>query len=517
MIESIRWLSFLTLCIIIPSLIANRDFQLYRTICISKFDIELSQQNEQNILNKLTKELPIFLKERKIYIVSVSDPSNQSLNTTSCDIYLNFTIALDPIYQIENSTSQSLLTYKESINLCPHRELFSFTPILHLPTSWLTDISDSYSDNNQLLTFFRNTLCSGAPNSITGPNFIPTNSTKSSSTSNTADLQLTVLEVGVSFILRQRYERSLWREVFTPSELLALDHIGLFDYRQFVPGGVVIWIGSESKLDLIRSQIISIQYKDTTVIPWAATELIYPCRKGSTQCHGNNNKYKFIPKSDVNHMPPGWGCAQRRPLRALSHILALYDPLYVVILDDDTLFNFPLFLDKYSSFLRNEMLHAPIVLGEFVGKIGNNGHLSKIGMMAGGSGYILGKAVLDRLVAAELIESITSVSQEQYDQRFHFDSSTTSSSNSSRSNSYSDINGQIETLAISSAVEGWNDIYRSVDHINYLSIAKEFKKLSSLSSPYMNMTNTRHSHTRIGFTYTTGNKVSSYSYACIYT
>ena len=37
-------------------------------------------------------------------------------------------------------------------------------------------------------------------------------------------------------------------------------------------------------------------------------------------------------------------CAQNRPLRALAHILLLYDPIYILIADDDTYINIQMLL-----------------------------------------------------------------------------------------------------------------------------------------------------------------------------
>jgi hypothetical protein len=446
------------------------------------------------------------------------DFNSSLLNATQCDVYLNFTSMLDYTYQFEN------VPFDQKVKLCPY-DITSPVPILHLPACWLSDSSHSKSktnSNDKLLTFFRNTLCTGGD--------VPSNYLRRISHINTSNLQsseheyFSVLELGISLLLRQRYEPTRWKEVFTNSEWRVLSQTGLLEYRHpVVNGGIVIWIGSENKLELIRTQTIPLYSSSlahpfirrindtsttnshtTTVIPWVATEALYSCRKGSTKCHGSNGKYKFIPKSDINYMSSGWGCAQRRPLRALAHVLSLFDPLYIVILDDDTFFNFPLFLRKYSSSLMNEMMHAPIVLGEFVGRSGDKGHLSKLGMMAGGSGYILGKALLNRLAAKEVIESLAPVivsNQVAVTSNELIVPISTSSTTTSTS-----------TLVTS---EGWQDLYRSVDHINYLSLAKELKKLSvtvTASSEkdsshehliIMNASSVMYNKIRYGFTYTT--------------
>lgn len=67
----------------------------------------------------------------------------------------------------------------------------------------------------------------------------------------------------------------------------------------------------------------------------------------------------------------GWGCAQRRPLRALSHTLLLFDPEFVLVVDDDTYVNLNLL--KYgtilsSVLLRDDIRQSAIAMGHLTGK-----------------------------------------------------------------------------------------------------------------------------------------------------
>jgi len=172
---------------------------------------------------------------------------------------------------------------------------------------------------------------------------------------------------------------------------------------------VVVWIGSVKSLPLIRTQAIMLQGQETSgskaVIGWAATDDLYACRANSTWCAGGNKgnaRYRYLPSSAMNWMSEGWRCGQRRPLRALAHVLLLFDPLYLILVDDDTLVNFPLLATRFASFIRGNMTHQPIVMGELLGKLGDQGHLSKGGIFAGGSGYILGRRLLRHLVAREV-------------------------------------------------------------------------------------------------------------------
>lgn len=167
--------------------------------------------------------------------------------------------------------------------------------------------------------------------------------------------------------------------------------------------GVIIWIGSKSKQIVIANQLKVMRHMgegDDVIIPWAATDALYPCRSGSTRCFGSLKKYGgFLTLSAVNSMPPGWGCAQRRPLRALSHVLRLFDPTFVVILDDDTFFNLPRFLRHTWPRLQQleGFMSQAIMVGEMLGRTGDRGHLSKLGMFVGGAGYILNAPLLSAL------------------------------------------------------------------------------------------------------------------------
>ena len=141
------------------------------------------------------------------------------------------------------------------------------------------------------------------------------------------------------------------------------------------------------------------------MIGWQADDSLYPCRVGSHTCEGGhlgNKKYRYLPNSAMNAMGPGWACAQRRPLRALAHVLWLYDPVFIVLVDDDTYVNYPLLVKRFGATLDTIMGSQPIVLGELMGRTGAQGHVSKGGFAVGGSGYILGKEALLRLHSYEL-------------------------------------------------------------------------------------------------------------------
>ena len=175
---------------------------------------------------------------------------------------------------------------------------------------------------------------------------------------------------------------------------------------------VVIWVGSTNEISqkMVHQQaqtLLGQPFEGTeAVIGWSADDFLYPCREGSHKCpggHTGNKKYKFLPQSAVDAMGFGWACAQRRPLRALAHVLLLYDPSFVVLVDDDTFVNFPLLLHRFGPILRGPSTREEaVVLGELMGRQGDAGHVSKDGFVIGGSGYILGRNAVNRLQSREV-------------------------------------------------------------------------------------------------------------------
>ena len=127
-------------------------------------------------------------------------------------------------------------------------------------------------------------------------------------------------------------------------------------------------------------------------------------------------------------------------------------------------------------------------MGEFTGRTGNNGHLSTIGMMAGGSGYIIGKNALTRLASHTIVEetfalthpisdpSSSSTSSSLSSTTFSFAKSTRENRPSHRNRNHDvSIPMQVDTST------AWSDTYRSSDQITYLSVSKEARKLASMS------------------------------------
>jgi hypothetical protein len=250
--------------------------------------------------------------------------------------------------------------------------------------------------------------------------------------------------------------------------------------------GMIVWIGSQEKYSLMENQHLTLLnesfHNETAILGWTATDSIYSCSPEAIKCYGNHKKYAtLLPPSNINFMSSGWGCAQRRPLRVLSHILLFYHMNFLILLDDDTYFNYYLFQKKYLSlflsssssitaatssamisrrekrFNRDEIQsekEETFYLGEALGKTGETGHLSKEGFFVGGSGYIFNHKLLIKLVTKEVLSF-------GFEQLFDFKQKKKASSSVSS-----------ESLSLPHSLSH-HDPYRSELHMKKLSILQE--------------------------------------------
>ena len=167
--------------------------------------------------------------------------------------------------------------------------------------------------------------------------------------------------------------------------------------------GLIIWVGSNARLSLVRAQMEVLRNQHDKedmqrIFGWAAFEDTYPCREGTTLCKVKPH-LSGMPPSYIDTKGAGWACAQRRQLRAMSHALLLYDPDFLLVVDDDTYVNVDLITygTNLSKFILTVMKINPIVYGEKWGYfISNNGYF------LGGAGYLMGRGVIDKLVSYTL-------------------------------------------------------------------------------------------------------------------
>eukprot|EP01041_Mallomonas_annulata_P004683 gene4683-9280_t len=174
--------------------------------------------------------------------------------------------------------------------------------------------------------------------------------------------------------------------------------------------GLAIWVGSVSRRQVSEHQQKVLQSEPfhgrQAVVGWSADDDLFPCRNGSTRCRtadkrGNFKQYMPLTQLGDERCEFGWACAQRRPLRALAHCLLLFDPDFLFLGDDDTYLNYALLQRKLGQFIRVNMTRDSFIIGNFLNP--RPGQLSPRGFFLGGAGYLMGRAVLEKLVAKEVL------------------------------------------------------------------------------------------------------------------
>jgi len=114
------------------------------------------------------------------------------------------------------------------------------------------------------------------------------------------------------------YEENYWADIvpYTAHKRKNLD-------------GLVVWVGSSSRADIIEKQnyvmqnLASSVHSEVSLISWLATDEIYPCKPRSTSCkavvQGRRGPIKrvyhyghFLPFTRIPRSTFGWSCAQRR-------------------------------------------------------------------------------------------------------------------------------------------------------------------------------------------------------------
>lgn len=174
--------------------------------------------------------------------------------------------------------------------------------------------------------------------------------------------------------------------------------------------GVVIWVGSLRRSQMIQSQMSVLRLQGEgiadyqRVVGWAASEEVYQCGPGLASCDSSVSSVymEHMPSTVINQRSTteGWACAQRRPLRAMAHVIKLYSADFLLVVDDDSYVNMKLL--SYGSVLSSHILHtmnkSPLVYGDL-----RTGVITARGFFFGGGGYLIGRAVVDLLVSHEII------------------------------------------------------------------------------------------------------------------
>jgi len=217
-------------------------------------------------------------------------------------------------------------------------------------------------------------------------------------------------------LARRKIEECLEKEFWLPpvknrlhKNTIALHKTYTEDPPKHKVRGLIVWIGSISRFSMARAQI-EILKSQTNVAPadrivgWLATEEIYSCGIGTTTCTTLSPAlayYHYMPTSKLNVEPAGYNCAQRRPLRAMSHVLHLFDPGFLFVVDDDTWVNIAKLAlgSPLDHFIKENMSKDPVVMGQLTqGK-----KITRKGFFYGGAGYLMGRGLVEKLASSRIM------------------------------------------------------------------------------------------------------------------
>lgn len=210
----------------------------------------------------------------------------------------------------------------------------------------------------------------------------------------------------IKAIAKRRIEECLEKHLWTSGSMHMAANYRVV-YKRKVHG-LIIWVGSNTRRELVESQldVLRNQSNDPNqhIAGWMATEDQYDCRVGSTLCETLSpslSYYHYMPTSRLNVAAAGWACAQRRSLRAMAHTMLLYDPDYLLVVDDDTYVSIDMLTayGKLDTYIRNYMVNEISVLGQLTkGK-----KITKRGFYYGGGGYLFGRKTIERLNSFQLL------------------------------------------------------------------------------------------------------------------
>lgn len=322
---------------------------------------------------------------------SERSPRNQSVDTLrGCDVLINL-------------TNRSSSFVSEMDTKCPG--ICHQIPYTEVPLQWLLP---PYIPN-------RSISCSMTLSSILlDVHFLNDAEIDSSQAAKNIDL---ILKSLARRRLEECFERGLWpmgsfnrRPGSGPQTWSNISYIepvmSIFPKRKIY--GLIVWIGSNQRLPLAMDQTQMLTLQDRTlndtqkIFGWVATEDVYPCNASAPNCKYKHGYHWMMPSGKMAHEgDKGWGCAQRRPLRAMAHTLLLFDPDFLFIVDDDTYVRVQYLAhgSNMSSAVFGSLKDTPQLLGQLNG--GNR--VTKGGFLYGGAGYLMGKGLIDVLNSHTLL------------------------------------------------------------------------------------------------------------------
>lgn len=164
--------------------------------------------------------------------------------------------------------------------------------------------------------------------------------------------------------------------------------------------GVIIWVASAFNRQMAYDQAAVLRSQKRNLIDshrivgWIATEDIYSCgsyRKRCIPSYSGINDSMSNPSLLTTSPSPESICAHRRPLRALAHVMKLFDTDFLLVADDSTYVNMKML--SHGTLLSTYILQHMSVTRIAIGKQEEamQGNYSGMGC------YIMGRAVLEGL------------------------------------------------------------------------------------------------------------------------
>ncbi|RYY87442.1 hypothetical protein EON63_03995 [archaeon] len=218
---------------------------------------------------------------------------------------------------------------------------------------------------------------------------------------------------GMFFTLLYSQRIKECKEEFLWSYYMPSEH--MYNLPKRYVQAVILSVGTIDNMSLLRDQLSILAHQLFTasyINSWMATEDVYPCtqlhkhthtRTSHTRTHTcaarkcnitctDHHYYPYMPRTNMHKASQGWRCAQARMTRGLTHLLHLFDSLYVLVVDDDTYISkYVLFSKKFYAWMLEYVVHKNVAVGALLPA---DGDITPQGFFFGGGGLILSNTTL---------------------------------------------------------------------------------------------------------------------------
>lgn len=217
-----------------------------------------------------------------------------------------------------------------------------------------------------------------------------------------------LLEISYKRRIMECHEQSLWP--VTLSKSFFFSELVQYHFERRKVHGLLVTAGGRYRYWMVRDQHAILRHQRSfqeshIIVGWGGLEDQYPCiqdrAKPCRATHYNGQHKPYMPSTSL-YVPNRemYNCAQRRPLRALAHTLLLYDPNFIILGDDDTFISKTvLFSTHFQRFVRKHVMTHNEVFSEIMRGVRE---VTIDGFYFGGTGYLFGKPVIDRLTSTRI-------------------------------------------------------------------------------------------------------------------